>query len=445
MLTGAVAILGSVLCVAPPAGATTATYVDPRPCSPAVNGGACISQVDTSFSTGTVNLSVTVGLATDPTTNPSWFSTVGQAYVEWFIIPSNDPTSIYKAEATDLSPGQFLGFVTKLGNSGGGCPVLSGVVTASFNISANVYSMSFPSACLADTPSFMVVAEYHPNASVTASQSPDSGYCCTVSESTVPPAPSPVTAPAFTQGYDLAAADGGVFNFGTAPFEGSVGGSPLDAPVVGMAGDVRSGGYWEVASDGGVFSFDAPFHGSMGGTALNAPIVGMVSDNLTGGYWLVASDGGVFAFDAPFYGSMGGAPLNQPIVGMAAMPFGTGYWLVAKDGGVFAFGNAAFDGSMGGSVLHSPVVGMAADTSTGGYWLVASDGGVFAFDAPFDGSMGGTGLDAPIVGMAAPRDAGGYWLVGSDGGIFNFGDAEFAGSMGGSSLDAPVVGMAPTL
>ena len=37
-----------------------------------------------------------------------------------------------------------------------------------------------------------------------------------------------------------------------------------------------------------------------------------------GGYWFVASDGGVFAEgDAVFYGSMGGQHLNQPIVGMA--------------------------------------------------------------------------------------------------------------------------------
>ncbi len=36
------------------------------------------------------------------------------------------------------------------------------------------------------------------------------------------------------------------------------------------------------------------------------------------GYWEVASDGGVFSFgDATFYGSMGGHPLNQPIVGIA--------------------------------------------------------------------------------------------------------------------------------
>ena len=37
-------------------------------------------------------------------------------------------------------------------------------------------------------------------------------------------------------------------------------------------------GYWEVASDGGVFAFGtATFHGSMGGKPLNAPIVGIAS------------------------------------------------------------------------------------------------------------------------------------------------------------------------
>ncbi len=47
-----------------------------------------------------------------------------------------------------------------------------------------------------------------------------------------------------------------------------------------------------------------------------------------GGYWLVASDGGIFAFgDARFDGSMGGTPLNAPIVGMAPTPDGGGYWL----------------------------------------------------------------------------------------------------------------------
>jgi hypothetical protein len=38
-----------------------------------------------------------------------------------------------------------------------------------------------------------------------------------------------------------------------------------------------------------------------------------------GGYWLVASDGGIFNLgDAGFYGSLGGTHLNRPIIGMAS-------------------------------------------------------------------------------------------------------------------------------
>jgi len=54
-------------------------------------------------------------------------------------------------------------------------------------------------------------------------------------------------------------------------------------------------GYWLVSSDGGVFTFgDAGFHGSVAGSALNTPIVGMASTRDGQGYWLVASDGGIF-------------------------------------------------------------------------------------------------------------------------------------------------------
>jgi hypothetical protein len=57
----------------------------------------------------------------------------------------------------------------------------------------------------------------------------------------------------------------------------------------------------------------------MGGKPLNAPIVAMASTPDGGGYWEVASDGGLFAFgDAGFFGSMGGKPLNKPIVGFSA-------------------------------------------------------------------------------------------------------------------------------
>jgi hypothetical protein len=56
---------------------------------------------------------------------------------------------------------------------------------------------------------------------------------------------------------------------------GSRGGQPLNAPVVGIAADAATGGYWEVAADGGIFNYGAPFLGSRGGHPLNAPIVGV--------------------------------------------------------------------------------------------------------------------------------------------------------------------------
>ena len=240
-------------------------------------------------------------------------------------------------------------------------------------------------------------------------------------------------------GYQLAAADGGIFAF-NAPFFGSMGGQPLAQPVVGVAPVPDSGGYYEAAADGGIFAFHAPFAGSMAGQHLNAPIVGVAFDSKTGGYYEVASDGGIFAFNAPYAGSMGGQHLNAPIVGMAFDAQTGGYYEVASDGGIFAF-NAPFAGSMGGQHLNAPVVGMAYNSQTGGYYEVASDGGIFAFNAPFAGSMGGQHLNAPVVGMSYDWVTGGYYEVGADGGVFAF-DAPFAGSTGGLTLTKPVVGMA---
>ena len=171
-------------------------------------------------------------------------------------------------------------------------------------------------------------------------------------------------------------------------------------------------GYWEVASDGGIFSYGtANYYGSMGGKHLRAPIVGMAATPDGGGYWEVASDGGVFAFgDAQYYGSMAGRPLTHPVVGIASTPDGGGYWEVASDGGVFPIGDAQYYGSMGGKPLTHPVVGISATPDGGGYWEVASDGGVFAFgDAQYYGSTGGKPLNKPVVGIAPTPDGGGYW------------------------------------
>jgi hypothetical protein len=232
-------------------------------------------------------------------------------------------------------------------------------------------------------------------------------------------------------GYWLVQRGGGVSPFGTA----SNLGMPFGNVAVAGVANAGAGGYWVATADGGVFSYGAPFYGSMGGTTLNAPIVGIAATPDHGGYWLVAADGGVFAFgDAAFFGSVPGvlppgASLNQPVVGIASTPDGKGYWMVATDGGVFSFGDAHFWGSMGGTHLNKPVVGMAQN-GAGGYWLVASDGGIFSFNATFYGSTGGLVLNQPVTGMAATNDGNGYWMVAADGGIFAFGNAPFWGSAG---------------
>jgi hypothetical protein len=234
-----------------------------------------------------------------------------------------------------------------------------------------------------------------------------------------------------TNSYYVATATGAVQPFGSAKSYGSLAGTTLNKPIVGMASTLNGLGYWLVASDGGIFGYgNAAFLGSRGGQPLNKPIVGMAATPDGGGYWLVASDGGIFTYgDATFYGSRGGQALNAPIVGVAATSDGGGYWLVASDGGIFSYGDAAFLGSRGGQTLNKPIVGMAATPDGGGYWLVASDGGIFSYgDAVFQGSTGGITLNKPIVGMIGTRDGGGYWLVASDGGIFNYGDALFSGS-----------------
>src|ERR1035437_2864048 len=209
----------------------------------------------------------------------------------------------------------------------------------------------------------------------------------------------------------------------------------LNAPIVDVASTPDGHGYWEGASDGGIFSFgDAQFYGSTGAIHLNQPIVAMKSTPDGGGYWEVASDGGIFSFgDAQFYGSTGAIHLNQPIVSMESTPDGGGYWIVASDGGVFAFGDAKFQGSASAMTPNSPVVGLASTSDGLGYWETATDGSVFAFgDAKFAGNAPN---GQPVVGISAKGT--GYRTVASDGGIFTFGGAGFYGSLGGSTVYSP--------
>jgi predicted lipoprotein with Yx(FWY)xxD motif len=105
------------------------------------------------------------------------------------------------------------------------------------------------------------------------------------------------------------------------------------------------------ANGDGIVAFGGTFHvvtvaASPTPASLNKPVVGMAATPDGKGYWEVASDGGIFSFgDAAFFGSTGGMVLNKPVVGMAATPDGKGYWEVASDGGIFSFGDAAFFGA----------------------------------------------------------------------------------------------------
>jgi hypothetical protein len=74
--------------------------------------------------------------------------------------------------------------------------------------------------------------------------------------------------------------------------------------TVGQQGQSRTDSSFNLTSSGG---FGGGGSGGMDTTADG------------GGYWLVASDGGVFAFgDAGYSGSMAGSALNQPVVGISA-------------------------------------------------------------------------------------------------------------------------------
>ncbi|HEU5001862.1 MAG TPA: SpoIID/LytB domain-containing protein [Actinomycetota bacterium] len=262
-------------------------------------------------------------------------------------------------------------------------------------------------------------------------------------------------------GYWLVASDGGIFSFGDAQFLGSTGGMRLNKPVVGMAPHAvppptptvspapSPTPSPPVTASATPTRSPSPTPSPSPATSPSPPPAATGPAFATaGGYWLVASDGGIFSFgDAPFYGSTGSIRLNKPIVGMAATPDGGGYWLVASDGGIFSFGDARFYGSTGSLRLNQPIVGMAATPDGGGYWLVASDGGIFSFgDAQFAGSTGGIKLNRPVTGMAATPSGSGYWLVATDGGIFSFGDAAFYGSVPGAAPTSATtkVGMAST-
>ncbi len=269
-----------------------------------------------------------------------------------------------------------------------------------------------------------------------------------------PPAPAPVTAAATTtDGYWLVGSDGGIFTFGSAQFYGSTGSLQLQRPVVGIVPTADRGGYWLDASDGGVFAFgDSGYYGSVPGlglhpagsglpNSLDAPIVGMVPSADGGGYFMVASDGGVFAFgDALFAGSCPGiGGCNGAAVAVMPDASGNGYWLVTQSGYVYTFGDAPYFGAPGPQGV--PVTSAVRTPDGKGYWILFSNGTVSAYgDAgSFGEPLGQFGGLNPATAIFATSDGGGYWVAGAGGAVDNYGDAPADGSMAGTPLNGAII------
>ncbi len=150
-------------------------------------------------------------------------------------------------------------------------------------------------------------------------------------------------------GYWLLGADGGVFAFGDAGFYG--------APTNGVAETTLLAtpdgkGYMALPANGDapLTQGDAalPSDRQLGPMALDALVSGGSISSDGGGFWEVSTNGGIYTFgDAGFYGSLPGIRVAPaaPIIGMTRTPDGGGYWLVGADGGVFTFGDAQFFGS----------------------------------------------------------------------------------------------------
>ena len=216
------------------------------------------------------------------------------------------------------------------------------------------------------------------------------------------------------EGYWLVASDGGIFSFGSSQFYGSLPGlglhpagsglpHSLSAPIVGMVPTDGGDGYLLVGADGGVFAFgDARFEGScpgVGGCVGSA--VAVVPDDFNNGYWVVTNSGQVYAFGgATYYG----APenLGSPVTSAVSSLDGGGYYILLANGTVLPYGNAVNFGSppagtFGGS---NPATAIFTNPEQGtvGYGVVSANGTVDTFGfVKNSGGMSGSKLNGSII------------------------------------------------
>jgi len=221
-----------------------------------------------------------------------------------------------------------------------------------------------------------------------------------------------ITPTANDGGYWLVASDGGIFSFGDAGFYGSIPGlglapagsglpHSLNAPIVGMVPSADGGGYFMVGADGGVFTFgDAKYEGScpgIGGCPGGAAVA-VMPDSTGNGYWVVTAGGYVTPFgDATSPGDPG--PLSEPVVSAVRSYDGNGYYLLYPNGVVYNFGDALNYGSANGEVGgFNPATTIFTTANGDGYWIVSANGSVITEgDAPYEGGANSLHLNGAII------------------------------------------------
>ena len=144
--------------------AQTASYNDPRPCSSSVDDGICISWLSVQYSIGRISLTMTVGKASHPKTDPNWQGS-DLTNVSWNIFVNKSTAPTYQAIAADVligasgspvSSGELSGGIWNLPDKGYTCDGNTDSVEASYDLSANIYDITFPASCVG-TPSTLSV------------------------------------------------------------------------------------------------------------------------------------------------------------------------------------------------------------------------------------------------------------------------------------------------
>jgi len=248
-------------------------------------------------------------------------------------------------------------------------------------------------------------------------------------------------------GYVMLGADGGVFNFGSSQFFGSlpsIGFVPA-AQLTVIKNTPTEQGYYMMGIDGGIFAFgDAQFLGSLPWIVIVNQTVDIEPSPSGNGYQILGVDGGIFAFgDSPFYGSLPALGISiSNALDMERTPTGNGYWIMAGDGGIFSFGDAQFCGSLPGiGVIPNRALKKIKSTATGkGYYLLGEDGGLFAFgDAQYLGSLPALGIDTTAVDLEVHPAGDGYYILGIDGSVYCFGNISHFGNLPDYGINSPTI------